>query len=362
MKILIENATIVTLRESEPIIEQGYIYINKGVIASLGKGPPPPELELAEYVIDGRGRVVLPGFVIGVGDILEYVFRFYDVERCRLIEVLSKGEIQALLEVALTSLAMRGATSLVTITKEEHFKYLPRAVSTSWIRTRIVIEGVEHLDEALRHVQREVSEQDAIAKGIVSIGVRYDGCDASTLERIEASSSYAYVCKGDPLQIRKIIEERKLRRVILINPAQALDLRSVFTNGRIVKGHGVGFEDPTKLSPHLFLYEVYNKLGSYIETIEAAIKWNAQNFDIGIASIVEGVPADIVIYSYREPPSGPIPMSTNGLFKAIVLGELKVDTVIIGGDVVVDNGEPLMVGRATFKKAMNVVEELRSKK
>ena len=64
MSILITNATVITVDETDRVIENGAVYVEKDRIAAVGDARVLGEqYSMAETVVDGEGKVVLPGFV-----------------------------------------------------------------------------------------------------------------------------------------------------------------------------------------------------------------------------------------------------------------------------------------------------------
>jgi 5-methylthioadenosine/S-adenosylhomocysteine deaminase len=61
MRILIENAKIIPMSGPDDLIEQGYLLIEDHKITAIGPGRPVSHE--AEKIIDGTGKVVLPGFI-----------------------------------------------------------------------------------------------------------------------------------------------------------------------------------------------------------------------------------------------------------------------------------------------------------
>jgi Cytosine deaminase and related metal-dependent hydrolases len=58
--VLIKNAFIATADDEQPIIREGSIYVEDDRIVEIGKKV---ESKSAEFVIDGKDRIVLPGLV-----------------------------------------------------------------------------------------------------------------------------------------------------------------------------------------------------------------------------------------------------------------------------------------------------------
>src|SRR5210317_1132302 len=61
--ILIKNAAVVTLNDSQQVIPEGYVLIENDLITEVGSGQPPAELSSADQVIEGTLMAVMPGMV-----------------------------------------------------------------------------------------------------------------------------------------------------------------------------------------------------------------------------------------------------------------------------------------------------------
>ena len=72
--ILIKDASIIV--KPGKSIRKGFVYINKGKIVEVGEGEVPPEYEFANYVIEGKGRIVLPGIICPLTSLSAYPSRF----------------------------------------------------------------------------------------------------------------------------------------------------------------------------------------------------------------------------------------------------------------------------------------------
>ena len=75
MSILITNATVVTVDETYRVIENGAVYVEKDRIAAVGDAHVLGEqYSNAETVVDGEGKVVLPGFVSTHNHVVLFIF------------------------------------------------------------------------------------------------------------------------------------------------------------------------------------------------------------------------------------------------------------------------------------------------
>ncbi len=61
MRILLENTCILPVTEQNDFIDEGYLIIEEEMIKEVGKGQPPEGIY--DKVIDGRNKVMMPGFI-----------------------------------------------------------------------------------------------------------------------------------------------------------------------------------------------------------------------------------------------------------------------------------------------------------
>jgi 5-methylthioadenosine/S-adenosylhomocysteine deaminase len=74
-KLLVRNATIVTLEEGQPDPFSGYLVVAAdGTIAAVAAGEPPAALA-AQEVYDAGGKVIMPGFLSGHSHLWQSAFR-----------------------------------------------------------------------------------------------------------------------------------------------------------------------------------------------------------------------------------------------------------------------------------------------
>ena len=76
----------------------------------------------------------------------------------------------------------------------------------------------------------------------------------------------------------------------------------------------------------------------------------------GMGAVDVGSKANIVMFNMSEPPGWPIPSSIDSVVNAVVGGDLRVESLIVNDDVVVDSGETLNVGADLIKKAVSRFE------
>ena len=117
VKVLISNATILTMStRKDLVIGKGYIFINNGVIESIGEGKPPPEYQYPELLINGEGRIVCPGFSSAFTSVTLYPLRYRvkDVnwgEVLDYISVLSRTDVYYIAALSFMEMISRGVTT-----------------------------------------------------------------------------------------------------------------------------------------------------------------------------------------------------------------------------------------------------------
>lgn len=102
-----------------------------------------------------------------------------------------------------------------------------------------------------------------------------------------------------------------------------------------------------------------NPAAGWVETELMLLKNNpiiaSALLDKKIGEITEGYEGDLVVASY-DPPT---PLDRDNLWGHLIFGSLKVDTVIVGGDIVVENGRSTMVDEEkVFEKARALAAQL----
>jgi len=369
MRILIENASIYPL-PNKRFTEKGFIYLNKGVITSVGTGSPPPELEFADYVIDGRYSIAMPGFVIGMGDILRYVFRFKKDSINNIINTLSLNDIEALVAMNLASFALSGATSIVTrvdVIDQKILSAIARAASECWIRVRILIPtnniDANSIEEIIKSSLRNIHDQEAINKNIITFGLYIN--DKTNRNIIDIAKTFNARLYIDQDVIESIERNNNVIKycILIIHKSLNIDNTSIH---KIVyldpnlwyPEKGLISIDPLHLNPKSFIINMGRVIGKPLEIINTLCQYNPTNLDIGTDAIENGKPADIIILDFSKPPTGPIPITEDNIAREIMLMNYTVDTVVIGGELVVDQGLMLTIGDKHIRRARSVIESI----
>lgn len=374
MKILIENISIFTASPSKKFIGKGYLYIDKGIVVALGEGDPPPELEFADYIIDGSYSVAMPGFVVGLGNILDYVFRFDQLAEKKndIVSTLSLSDIQAIFSISLASLALNGVTSIATYVNPYNQKILSGlalAASECWLRLRLIIP-VDNVDthiveDAVRNTIRGLKDPEAVSKGIVSFGFYLE--KKISRDIIELARSLNIKLYVDASLLGNELLRSSLKDVVDVIVVAHLSIddvglpikKTVTTNVKIWRpGVGLVSFNPLNLNPRIFIPLISKEIEDPRTVLDILCHYNPHNLDLGVKAVEDGVVADIVILNFSRPPTGPIPISETNIVKEIALASYAVETTIVAGELTLDQGVTLNVGDKHVKKVQSIFSSL----
>ncbi|MEM2528481.1 MAG: hypothetical protein QXO42_04210 [Ignisphaera sp.] len=370
MKILIKDSSILTMDSKRLFIDRGYVYIDRDRIVAVGEGEPQPEFEFADYIINDRFTVLLPGFTVGLGDIISYLFRFIEnpMDTRGIIDTLSKGDLNALIEVALTSLVANGATSIITLLHNTDPKILSAivsAASSNWIRTRIVLLDssidLDSIENDIRNALKSSRDPEAVSRNIISFGLYIK--NESVIKKIASiinSTISIYVDSAIQQTLYDTFPDFENKHVIVVNPTTAYT-KCIFSEIELWKYNcGISPYNPILLNPKRLLQRLYHIINDEEKSIAILSSLNPANHGMGSGVIKENTLADVIILDFSEPPYGPIPMTRRAIASEMINASFLVKTVIIGGEIVLDNGVLLTIGRESIVRVQNLLKEFES--
>lgn len=371
MKILIENIAIYTASLSRRFIDRGYLYIDKGYIVAVGEGGPPPELEFADYIVDCKYAVALPGFVVGIGSIVDYMLRFRTLtsKKRDVLTTLSLSDIQALSSITLASLALSGATSIVTYISPLSPKLLSgiaMATNECWIRVRMLIPvddlDIQTIEDIIKNVLKSIKEPEAITKGIITFGLyARKSINKDLLELAKSLNTKLYI--EDTLINNELVLQNTEDIVVVsqgfANIATQIK-RVVITNTeRWKRGLGLVTFNPLNINPRTFINYISKTVEDPRTVLDILCHFNPLNLDIGTKTIDVGNVADIILLDYSKPPAGPIPMTEIDIANEVSMINYIVETTLVAGELTLDQGLTLNIGDKHVKKAQSVIESLK---
>ncbi len=361
VKILIKDATIFTLSSRHDLlIDRGYVFIKDGTIAGVGKGEPPEDLQYPELLINGNGRLVMPGLSSAITSVTLYPLRYRLggiswSEVGDYLSVLTRTDVYYLAALTFVELVTRGVSSVMVT--DIYLDNVARAASDVGIYATLAVP----FDCGIKDFNPE-SELKLLIN-------RWHG-------KVEGIKAAILTCREDNEKVYSLAKELGIKvfvlkppstkvlkygNVVCINPAEGRGVRVVRFGddlSRWTPDEGLGIGVRPSYSMLDVVREVTWRTGKHpldVLVSSTLINTSLIGFD-NLGAIDVGSRANIVMFNMSEPPGWPIPSNINSIVKAVVEGDLRVESLIVNDDVVVDAGETLNVGADLIKKAVSRLE------
>ena len=221
MSILITNATVVTVDETPRVIENGAVYVEKDRIAAVGDAHVLGEqYSNAETVVDGNGKVVMPGFVSAHNHVGYAVFRgrAEDIGHAPthrlylpMSGVIAQEERQVIGALAVTELLRGGVTTILEM--EEDAELFAPFIESSGIRALI---GVMVNDVNLEALARGETVFDAAVRDqqldqANGLAERWHGRANGRIQAVMAATGLSTSSPGLLQGLRQGADEKGLR-------------------------------------------------------------------------------------------------------------------------------------------------------
>jgi len=366
VKVLIDGASMVVLRERAELIKRGYIYIENGVIRSFGAGKAPEEYQYSELLLSGNGRLLLKGFASGFTVLTLYPLR-YKVDFVdwflvkELLRSMRRSDMYYVAALSLAELVSSGVTE--TLVVDVYLDEVARAARDIGINVTLApplncgLSDEQQLQELRLLLNRWHGQVEGVR---VAIAV----CR-------ELKERYVNIARefGVPLyaiDLEKEVEEMPGGpEVVLVNPRIASKRKTIYFGSMLrnwQEGSGLGIGVRASYSVREALKELmWMKRVDPLEALIAGTKTTSELVAYADSSqIREGARSSVVVFNMSEPPGWPPPDTLNSAARAIIEGNLRIETVIVGDDIVLDREGLLTVGYEVFKKAIKKVEEVYS--
>ncbi len=365
LKILVENISILTmLAKGDLFIDRGYIFIDSGFIRSVGRGEAPIDLEPPDLLINGKGRLAIPGMMALYSRLSLLPLRGLarrGKEDLSIYSVLTNNELYLLSALSLAGLVMRGITTILSTDR-----YIdPVARASESVGARVVaapcLEDPSDLEDWAREISSSARKRHRRDNSKILI-------TGSICSRQAVKEGLENLVPSDmPLVVYgEACTDLKIQRILAIDPAPGCSVPrdlSVYTELNIDRwepgsGYGIAGNASWSLYPHFILARARGY--SPLDILGSATVWAAPKISMNSGVIEPGRPGDIVILDLTQPPwwiSEKI-LDEHVAADAVVSGLPRIETVIIGGEVVVDDGVLLTVGSDLFSKAYNRITEI----
>lgn len=364
VKILIDGASVLIVDEGIDYVSKGYLYIENGYIKSLGRGPASEELLYPELLLGGTGRLVTKGFASGFTVLSLYPLR-YSLEDIdwffvrELLKTIKRADMYYISILCLAELISKGVTEALVV--DAYLDEVARASRDVGINVTLAPPLNCGLDD-----RQQLNELKLL---LGRWHGRVEGVKAGIAVCRELKEEHMALAKETGLPIYVLeLEKEPLRRmegvkVVAINPLLDTELPSVYYGGMLQdwrKYRGLGIGVRPSYSVREVMKEILWSQGTDpSDVLLSGTKTTSELIDQHeSSSLREGKRSSVVVYNLSEPPGWPVPRSFSSAVRAVVEGDLPIETVIVGDDIVLDREGILTVGHEVFKKAIGRFEEL----
>lgn len=316
-----------TLVHAKQSTVKGYIYVEGDTIRAIGEDDPPEELQLAELVIGGPGRLAVVGLTtIASLEALPYRSKLYahtltgflsSSEAGKIARNTSRERAYNAALLGLYELVVHGYSSVISI--DPHAEVVARAYRDTRASGAILVPmGCKYSPE------KPLEELDGLLQakppGVLA-GILLCGEEKSLTGEISSSYPEAVIATLSRQEMRAILPHSQNHEIIVAD----LGLLDEATTG------------PMRiLSPFIAITIITSKGHSVPEALEALTQ--------PYHALREGK-ADITIVEALEPPC--YPPSIENLAGCTP----RIETLISGGALLVDTGQPIILDREVLEKA-----------
>jgi cytosine/adenosine deaminase-related metal-dependent hydrolase len=368
VKILITNATILTLStKHELVINNGYLFIDGGVIKAVGSGEVPEELQYPELLISGKGRLVVPGLSSGYTRVstypLRYVLKSLTEDRVReYLSTLSRTDVYYSAILSFTDLLLKGVTTLMI--SDIYLDDIARAAHEVGLFTILAspidinVGGYDPYHELKLIMQRWHGRVEEVKGAILT----QEGLNDEVVNLYESYKCRVFIKGLKNLEgLNKVVDKIGLDNIVAVDPTEVInDLKIIRTyttlnSWRPFQGLGIGDEPSYNLTDVLktLLRSHHNGL----DILFSATNSTTSIIGLDDMNCIEvGKRANIVIYNFTGPPGWPLLNSVDAIVNAVIYGNPVIESVIVGDNILLDGNEVLNVGVDLIKKATNRLE------
>lgn len=361
VKILITDATIFTLSKNPrtpPLIRRGYVFIKDGRVIAVDEGEPPDEYQYPELLMNGEGRLVIPGMSSGITSVSLYPLRYEVKESLAEVKdylsILTRTDIYYATMLSAAEMILSGVTTAMI--SDIYLDSSARAAKDAGLMVTLATPigcGLEDFG-----VEREI---DLLLS-------RWHG-------KVDNVKAAVLTCGDVSEELEEKAALKGLRTftlssgVVRVNPGTNAEGTIRFGNGlmRWSPGEGVGIWVRPSYSIIEVLKEIMWRSGSrsLIDVLASAVDTHSMIGWSGVGAIEPGKVANIVMLDTHEPPGWPVPERLDHVARAVIEGSARVETVIAGEEILVDAGELLTIGEAVLRKGVerfrDVMKELKEK-
>ncbi len=325
--ILIHDATILP---SPGRYLKGYIFINKRRIVAMGEGEPEEEYKYALYLINGKNKIVTPGLICPLTTLSAYSSRFGGKE------AISYEELYLAAKMAIQDHLLSGITTIGTV--EQKVDPIARVIADTGVRGVIFVNAdVEGWEKELEvGLRRWHKYEDRIFVGI------YTETDNEKAIRRAEELDLPLISQSSGIKIIKVKGLSEERGVVEL---EYDGLKSY------------GFRPTSRTTNVLNVLKALYYIGMDPVELFRRITINAARMLklSGVGELKVNYKADLSVFDVSEPPGW---TAGKGIPEEVILAtNPRVETVIVDGEVLVDNYQPLSIGAKDVSRARKLFGE-----
>ncbi len=360
--ILIKDARVVTLSPvGKLVIPKGYVYVKDGKVAGVGEGEPPEEFQYPELLINGEGRILIPGLSSGYTNVTLYPLRYFgsDISIFELgdyLKSLSRTDVYYLALMSFAELISKGVTS--ALIADIYLDNVARAANEAGFYVKLTpplncgLDAFDPLNELKLLLSRWHGRVEGVSAGALFCGEVPTDLLNSIPRRLDIYLLNASKSVEQGIEVTYINPSAEVRE------GKFIRFGNQVTNWEFGEGLGIGVR-PSYSMLDIAKEILWKKGGNHLDVLVSITSHTAELIGYPrLGSIDVGSTANLVMLNASEPPGWPLPHDISHLVRAIIEGGLRVETVILGNEILVDNSELLTIGSSLLKKAVNRFSEL----
>jgi len=355
VKVLVSNATIMTFSMKEKmLVDEGFVFSDNGRVVVIGSGEPPEELRYPELILTGKERLVMPGFSSAFTNLSSYLLRYREdsLDLSSNIEYLKKitrVDMYFLAAMAFAELISRGVTTALVV--DIYLDEVARAAHD--LSFNVIL--APPLNCGLEEFAPETELRLLLSRWH---------------EKVEGIKAGIAVCNEVSEKVISLAREHKLRvfqvggsvsnyegiDVVFVNPSRGFGSKVIrwgtqLSEWRPEEGLGVGVRPSYDMRD--VVREVSYKTSKHpIDVLYSAIVRNPVLIGFNdVGPLERNLKTNLLMLNASEPPGWPLPKNLNEIIKAVVEGNLRVETVILDDEILVDGGETMTIGSDLINKA-----------
>ncbi len=355
VKVLVSNATILTFSMKEKmLINEGFVFSDSGKVVVVGSGDPPEELKYPELLLTGKERLVMPGFSSAFTNLSHYLLRYEEdlLDLSSDIEYLKKItriDMYFLAAMAFAELISRGVTTALVV--DVYLDEVARAAHD--LSFNVVL--APPLNCGLEEFAPEAELRLLLSRWHEKV----EGIKAGIAVCNEVSERIISLAKEYRLRIFQVggtVSDYEGVEVVFVNPSKGSGSNVIrwgpqLSEWKPEEGLGVGVRPSYDMRD--VVREVSYKTSKHpIDVLYSAIVRNPVLIGLNdVGPLERNLKTNLLMLDASEPPGWPLPKNLSGIIKAVVEGNLEIETVILDDEILVDGGETLTIGNDLINKA-----------